>query len=262
MAHLCSQVPKLLSEWMERVHLRNWRRDWLRTAGRRGRTVQPRLPAIRIQGYSAITGRCDAAKSMWTLTLHLYVTDEPVVPKPPALTCSFAVRGYSATKAHLVQLPADGSGAHVGPGGGLKLGGESFYRGQTVLQRYFLQNLAVLLFELVRSAAPGQRRRYSSAFPLQDDSAHSGPRQVQQGGNFTDWLFTHVASDDSTALEVTELLTTTHCTAISHLLLLLSSFRLFSSSMVFASLNAAGSITAPHRIKYALQLPVLLHTAN
>lgn len=109
-----------------------------------------------------------------------------------------------------MELPADGLAAHGGPGERLKLGGESFDGGLTTLQRYFLQHLAVLLLQLVRSAAPRQGRGDSSAFPVQYDSAHRGLRHVQQRRDLPDRLLALVTSHDSPPLEVTELTTAAH----------------------------------------------------
>lgn len=135
--------------------------------------------------------------TLWTVTAaHLR----------PELTSRFPVAGRSASEAHLMELPADGLAAHWGPGDLLKLGGESFDGRQTTFLRYFLQHLAVPLFELVRTAAPGQSRRYTSTFPVQNNCAHGGLRQVQQGRNLPDWLLTLITSHDSAPLEVTELL--------------------------------------------------------
>ena len=166
-----------------------------------------------------LTDRCDVM--LPEVSGHCWETFHADSWPPPRLhpthllelTCRPAVRGDPPTEAHLVELPADGPGAHFGPGGGLKLGGESLHRGQAVPQRHFLQHLTVLLFELVRPAAPGQSRRYPSAFPLEDDGTHGGPGQVQQGRNLPDRLLTQVAADHGAPLEVTELLTATHCAA-------------------------------------------------
>lgn len=169
------------------------------------------------------------AKSMRTRQPHL-----TFLPTPPERTFGLVVCGHSAAEAHLVELAADRPGAHSGPRGGLKLGGERLHRGQTLLQRHSLQHLAVLLLELVRSAAPGQSRRYSSAFPLEDHRAHGGAGQVEQRGNLTHGLFTQVASNNGAPLKVTELLTATHSlSAVCRLHTALISVLLFSPFFFF-----------------------------
>lgn len=129
----------------------------------------------------------------------------------PKLACLFPVSGHSAAEALLMELPADGLAAHRGPGQRLKLGSESFDGGLATLPRYFLHHLAVLIPQLVRSAAPRQGRGDSTAFPAQYDSAHCGLiGHVQQRRDLPDRLLALVTSHDGSTLKATEFTTSAH----------------------------------------------------
>ena len=142
--------------------------------------------------------------------IYVYLTPaDPVAPTPPDRTFS-RVRGHPPSEAHLPELPADRPGAHAGPGRALELGGERLHGGQPLLQRHPLQHLALRLLELVRTAAAGQSRRDAAPLPLEDDGAHGGAGQLQQGRDLPHGLLTQVAAHHGAPLEVTELLAAAH----------------------------------------------------
>lgn len=164
----------------------------------------------QVEGRRVNVHRFYMARSMWTLVLH---------------SCDWWTCNSHTSWTHLwsccMWTLVHGNPSHGAPGGQswsshwLQTRSETqrpelLSRADTFLHRHFLQHLAVLLLQLVWSAAPGQSRCYSSMFPLQNHGAHRGARQVQQGGNLAHSFPTQVASNYSATLKVTQLLTSTH----------------------------------------------------
>lgn len=105
-----------------------------------------------------------------------------------------------------VGVPGDRPDAHLRSGGSLNFG----WGCQARFHRCSLRHLSALLCELVWSAPPGQSHGGPLTFPPQEDRDNGRPRQVQHGGDLTDRLVTHVATDNFAPQKFTQLLTTPH----------------------------------------------------